>query len=389
MRVLHVISSLDPKLGGPAKVVSEVFDLLPKYGVDVTIASSCSTGVSIGSSSKYRKDIELFNTLKTGFSFGDRFALSFDYLRWLVKNVSEFDVIHFHGLFDSFAEFGMLICRQRGVPYVSSPWGLLGTWALQQSKWRKTIFRGVLTNQNLRDATLIQFSTERELAEAGRERVPVQRSFVLPAGIHPDDFSGAVQDYFWQQIFGANRNRKRLLFLSRLHPKKNLLQFLRVLILLKTELDFIVAGTGESQYESECRQLVSASGYDHCVKFVGHVTGMDKKSLLKHADIFVLPSLSESQGIAVLEAVVSGCYPLVGKDVAMADVLSEHGYGRIHDYSDDSIATALRGALSEAESLANREHFAGLFLRRYSWNVILPKQVDYYRLATSSRICSS
>ena len=76
------------------------------------------------------------------------------------------------------------------------------------------------------------------------------------------------------------------------------------------QIEYLVAGSGEM--ETELKALAEALGIAEHVRFLGHVS--DIPSLLKEADIFLIPSLWEGFGLAAVEAMNAGL-PVIASDV--------------------------------------------------------------------------
>src|SRR5262249_48685326 len=105
------------------------------------------------------------------------------------------------------------------------------------------------------------------------------------------------------------QGRKILLYLGRLHPKKNLANLIRA---WKQSLNshpsaredwaLAVAGWDQAGYERELKRLNNDYGLAASVRFLGPLFGQEKDAAYRACDAFVLPSLSEVLSVAVLEA---------------------------------------------------------------------------------------
>ena len=127
---------------------------------------------------------------------------------------------------------------------------------------------------------------------------------VVPNGVDPpsDIRPGPPA---WADL--AGQDRKILLFLGRLHPKKgldNLLGAWRDVRAAASARDWVlvIAGWGEEAYQQRLRHIADAHAFGDLLRFVGPQFGHDKAASLACADAFVLPSLSEGLPVAVLEA---------------------------------------------------------------------------------------
>lgn len=100
-------------------------------------------------------------------------------------------------------------------------------------------------------------------------------------------------------------DKLRLLFMSRLHPKKGLPMLLEA---MGKGMELTVVGDGEAEYVSELKQkadtLSQQNGYE--CHFPGAVYGEARWQLFADTDLFVLPTYSENFGLCVAEALATG-----------------------------------------------------------------------------------
>jgi poly(glycerol-phosphate) alpha-glucosyltransferase len=104
-------------------------------------------------------------------------------------------------------------------------------------------------------------------------------------------------------------NRKTLLYLGRLHPKKNISNLIRawneIFKSQRGDADrwvLAIAGWDQGGYEAQLRQLTTDLGLLSSVIFLGPQFGAEKSECYRACDAFILPSLSEGLPMAVLEA---------------------------------------------------------------------------------------
>lgn len=101
----------------------------------------------------------------------------------------------------------------------------------------------------------------------------------------------------------------KLLFLSRIHPKKGLETLIDAVAHLARRTRAVathltVCGAGEPGYVNALKARAHANGLGEQITFAGHVDGAAKEAAFAQADVFVLPSHSENFGLVVAEALV-------------------------------------------------------------------------------------
>ena len=170
---------------------------------------------------------------------------------------------------------------------------------------KKRVAAWLFENRNLSQAACLHALCEAE-ARSYRDfglRNPI---CIIPNGVDVPEVGQKgpeARRQPWEDF--VKPGRKRLLFLSRIHPKKGLVNLLRAwkgISPLFNDWCLMVAGPDEVGHEAQLRSLCASLGIDDSVYFIGQAYGEDKRALLAAADAFVLPSFSEGISMAVLEA---------------------------------------------------------------------------------------
>lgn len=165
----------------------------------------------------------------------------------------------------------------------------------------------------------------------------------------------------------------RILYLSALLQSKGLLVLLEALPKLlqyRKDVRCIVAGGWGKDSEVVRRrsaEMLSNGHLEEFVSMVGPVEGADKLSLLGSANLFVFPTLADSYGIVLLEAMRAGL-PIVATRVgAIPEILIEGTNGLLceagnpEDLAEKILFLMERPALRRQMSKNNRERFAKVF----------------------------
>ena len=106
-----------------------------------------------------------------------------------------------------------------------------------------------------------------------------------------------------------------------------------------------IAGPDEAGHRKQVESAVSAAGLGEVVSFTGPLEPQMKKSAFFDADLFVLPTHSESFGMVVAEALAHGL-PVLTTTAAPWSILRERGCGWWVDATVDGIAEGFRQATS-------------------------------------------
>jgi glycosyltransferase involved in cell wall biosynthesis len=275
-----------------------------------------------------------------------KYAASYPLLRWLRRHVSDYDIVHTHGLF-SFAPLAAAWhARSSGVPYIMRPAGVLDTWGMKnKSRIIKATSVRMVEGPLLRSAAAVHFMTRLEQTRASELPLSIC-PVVLPLGFEFD--TSAVEDR--SGIDDVNIGAKRaILYLARIHPIKCVDTLLRAFASLpeRTSTVLVIAGDGDPQLVGSLKRLSQELGLEDQVQWVGFATGARKRSLLSLATLFVLPSASENFGVAVVEAMNAGLPVVVTRGCGLAEFVSRARAGLVTDGSVESLRAALSQMLAD------------------------------------------
>ena len=217
------------------------------------------------------------------------------------------DLVHAHGLWMYPSIASMLWARRQRRPYIVSPHGMLDSWALGQSRWKKRIAGALFENRHLEGAACLHALSQ---AEANSIRAYGLRNpiSVIPNGVHLPARPAPARPPWSEAVDPA---APVLLYLGRLHPKKGLTELLLAWSQFRLQpaarhWRLVIAGWDEGEHGAWLRSLSRTLGVENTVVFTGPQFGADKAASFARASAFILPSQSEGLPMAVLEAWASG-----------------------------------------------------------------------------------
>jgi glycosyltransferase involved in cell wall biosynthesis len=347
LRVLHVIPSVSKGSGGPSKAIGQMERALAERGVDVVTATTDDDGD--GARMATPLGVPLAHNGATRVYFSRQtvpYKVSLPLLAWLRREVPRFDVVHVHALFSFAPVAAAMVARSAGVPYIIRPLGVLNRYGMVERRSRlKALSVRLLEGRLLRDAAFVHFTAEQEQHEAGALGVPL-RGRVVPLGI--ESMPAASPDLFQEAFPGLGK--PRLLFMSRIDPKKNIEALLEALASCRNaipDISLVICGDGDRGYLAGLKSLAAALGVADCVTWASHVDGPMKASAFAAADLFVLPSFSENFGIAAVEALSAGLPCILGEGVALAGDIAAADAGISVPPTGEAVARAITKAMSD------------------------------------------
>jgi glycosyltransferase involved in cell wall biosynthesis len=177
-----------------------------------------------------------------------------------------------------------------------------------------------------------------------------------------------------------------VLFVSSLWPYKNCDGLLRAWALARSELggrQLAIVGPGrDEKYAASLHSLAAELGISEDVVFTGGVPLEETVQFYRAADVFVYPSLNETFGLPILEAMACGC-PVVTSDTsAMPETAG--GAAVLCDPKDP---TSIARAVVEAAG-SRRDTLRDMGLRRagqFTWGATAASTLDVYREVAERR----
>ncbi|MGB3292108.1 MAG: glycosyltransferase [Phormidesmis sp.] len=396
MKILHVIPSLSPGLGGPAQVALNLVNALNQLGIDAEIATTNHGMSALPDVHTHRRINYLYDTdnnlsapvhfLPYTYPPLKEFIFSKALTRWLWSNLPTYDLVDNHYLFSYPPTCAAAVARRKGIPYTVRTMGQLTPWALAQSATKKKIFSLLFEQRNLKKAAAIH-CTSLEEAENVREFGIFTSTVTLPLGVIPPQSIPNAREKL-HTTYQISQDVPVLLFLSRLHHKKQPELLLKTAkqIIEKRPCHIILAGTGDPQYCQHLKTLTRDLGLSASVSFAGFVTGYDKNLLLQGSDAFVLPSHSENFGIAVAEALVSGLPTIITPGIQISSEIKAAHAGIITEPDVASLTASIEKILNN-HSLCEQLRKNGLTLahERYSWQAIAKSLATVYENIITER----
>jgi len=182
---------------------------------------------------------------------------------------------------------------------------------------------------------------------------------------------------------GPGGIEKILLYVGRIEPVKGLMTVIHALSMLKhknpglySQLKLMVIGGGQIQDLRQNREYhrIKQSARDENIDEKVVFLGSKKQSELKHyystADVLLVPSLYESFGLVVIEALASGTPVLVSRIGDMPMIVRDGQNGlTFHPNDPASLASSLEEFFSRQKNLWDEQRISQQATRKFSWEI--------------------
>ena len=372
MKILIISSYFGEVIGGALNFIKELSKELTSRGHQVNLLLD----------DRYKKlfsdkefDIIWFSSVKI-----TAYSPSLSFLRIISK--IEADVIHLHGYKSFQTDFAALIGYLRKIPIILTPHGsLLGYEYLYDSYASKLPYRihDVLT---LKIPTKISkniiATSQSEFQDCKKYGISENKIKLIPLSFSPPSNLNLEKKEIG----------KRLLFVGRIVPLKNLDVLLKAVKIIKKsipEIELIIVGDeisgrlqGDIGYKEKMILLTRSLDIKENVKFEGWKVSKELWDIYQKADLFVLASTYENFGLPLLEAAYFGL-PLVSTDVGVAkQIISENRGGLITKLDSNEFATEIIKLLKDETKYSLASKYVREKIEKFSIKTVADKYEEVF-----------
>jgi glycosyltransferase involved in cell wall biosynthesis len=259
------------------------------------------------------------------------------------------------------------LAQELGIKVILSPHGMLEPWILAQNPLKKKLGLFLYQKKAIQRALCLHATAQMEAdnIRALSFKTPI---YIIPNGIDLQDVK-ELKEYY---------GTKKMVFLSRIHPKKGIELLLEAWRNCNTDgWTLEIAGNGDENYIEKLIQ--SAQDFEN-VNFVGAKYGEDKWDFLRSADVMVLPTHSENFGIVIAEALAVGV-PVITTQGTPWEDLETYNCGWWINLSVENlqktIETATHSSAKVLEEMGNQGR--KLVTEKYEIKVVTNEIIELYQ----------
>ena len=192
------------------------------------------------------------------------------------------------------------------------------------------------------------------------------KSIVIPNGVDPTYINNSCGDSY-------NVDEIRLIYVGDFSKNKNLLRVLHALdeLIKITDVNFTVIGGGRTNVVKQCKKR-------KYVRFLGRIDNKDliSKELCQH-NIFIMPSIYETFGLAYVEALFHGLPVICSKGQGIDGFF--HSKDMVVTVNPKSVESIKKAIISLYDTISNykeRPTYSGLNI--FFWDKIALQYVELY-----------
>lgn len=310
MKLLRIISTMDPAYGGPCQGIRNSIPAMEKIGVKNEVLTFDK-----------EEDTSRYNDPFIIHAIGPKkgpYAYCKNLEKWLLTNYHRFDAIIIHGLW-LYNSYGTYTTWKKikkkdlakSPALFVMPHGMLDPY-FQKAKGRRIkalrnwFFWHIIEKKVINGVDGVLFTCEQELILAREPFSPYYPKAELNVGYGIQAPPQYDEDFYLDFVTTCPeiKDKPYWLFLSRIHPKKGVDLLVKAYIQLKdinpNIPDLVIAGPGLDTTFGTV--LLKNTEKISTIHFPGMLTGNAKWGAFYCSEAFILPSHQENFGIAVVEA---------------------------------------------------------------------------------------
>ncbi len=313
-KILHIIGSVNLSQGGPIHGIINLNYLYKKEGKELDIL--CFE--SFSNHSDLFNDINIIK-LKSFKLFN--YHYSSELHDWLKENAHNYSRIIINGIWQ-YSSYGSYRCLNKlKIGYEIFTHGMLDPWSIRNNLFKrikKTIYFYFFEYFVLKNAKYVCFTSAEEKRLALNSFLGIKlKAKLVNYGI-PAPILAWKNSSLFVKKYPLIKNKKVILFLSRVHPKKGLNLLITAFAILykdKKDIILVVAGSGDISYMNSLIKLSKNLGISNKIIWTGMLVGELKWSAFNSSNIFCLPSHQENFGIVIPEALSTGLPVIISNKV--------------------------------------------------------------------------
>jgi glycosyltransferase involved in cell wall biosynthesis len=302
-----------------------------------------------------------------------------DLWRWLEDTDEPFDLVAGMGIcFEPLLEAGLRFAKRRGIPFVAYPLTHLGAGLRPGADALSRFYTMRHQVALLRASRAAVMQTPAEQAFYRAQGVPAERLIVGGPGVTPAHVLGGDAARFRQRHAIGGLLVASLSAMCYDKGTVHLVEAVRRLWQAGQAVDLALAGAITQPFRAYLTRLPPDDRAR--LHVLGAVDDAEKRDLLAAADVFAMPSRTDSFGIVYLEAWLYR-KPVIGaRTWGVMDVIEDGRDGLLVPFGD---VPALTSALSDLLSDAARRAAMGAWgeekvYRMYTWDIQYPRVRDLY-----------
>jgi glycosyltransferase involved in cell wall biosynthesis len=303
----------------------------------------------------------------------------------LVTKIKKYnlDIIHSHTpVLGPWAEF---VSLRLGIPHVHTYHTMIDEYVAIYvpgvKKWNKKVMSRITKTFLNRTDYVVAPSQKvcKSLKKLG-VTTPIE---IIPTGVQLEEFTDIPAGKF-RAAHKIKADVPIVLYIGRVAEEKNLNQLLKAFPLIKKKRpDAVLVIGGDGPYLDELKKQAQKLKIADSTIFAGYLKRDGVAELMRDSSVFVFPSLSDTQGLVLLEAAAAGL-PLVACEGDIAPYLEPGRNGLLSKNSPKDLSTKVDDILKDPAICARMGRSSLVIARDYTAEKQADKMLNLYKRLTLS-----
>ena len=362
MKVLHIIPYIGDEASGPANCIPPLCTSLQNKGCEIILRTLNPL------------PDKKFNFSCKGFERSNfphpSFGRSPGMFSKLNHEAPSLDLVHNHSLWMAPNIYAGLISKKFDIPLVCTPHGTMSKTALKRSVWKKKLALILGQKMTLENTSCFHATAQHEVQDI-KAYCPNKSVSKISNGIDIP-----------QLTTFARVNRRKLLFLGRIHPIKGIENLIGAWSQLEDKYpkwDLDIVGIGDVTYKTTLLKQIKSLNLNR-VKIQDPVFGEAKNVVYQKADLYVLPSYSENFGMTVAESLANATPVITTSETPWHD-LEKYECGWCIPVGIEILTSTLENAFEKTPNeLAHMGNRGRAWMQKdFSWDSIAKEMIATYQ----------
>jgi len=236
-------------------------------------------------------------------------------LTWLkmekIINSLNFDMIYLNSFFSyKYSFMPVMLRRMKRIPktpIVIAPRGEFSPGALKLKNEKKKIYIFFTKILGVYNDILWHGTTE-------TEKYHIKQIFNTSKIIIANNLTEDYSMLNYKKKIEKKKGKLKIVFVSRIHPKKNLTKSIELLNKINGEIEFNIYGPIEDEgYWMRCKKMIQELPQNIKVVYRGILSHAQVREVFMEHHVFLFPTLGENYGHVISEALIGGC-PVIVSD---------------------------------------------------------------------------
>lgn len=261
------------------------------------------------------------------------------------------NVIYQNGFFNyKILKESLKISSKSNLPLIIAPRGELNKNAFAIKKWKKEPYASLFKYLLFRNKNTYFHSTSLEESKAIEKKLNIENEKIYQLENIP-----TLNDANLLSNNEKNKGKIKIIFLSRIQVKKNLLYAIKIVNEIESiQIEFDIYGPIENhEYWNDCKKAMDSAKKNISFKYCGVVERDRIFDVFSNYDIFFFPTLSENYGHVIVEALSAACPILISDQTPWTDI-NDFGGGYAIDLNNKNL---FEKKLLDIANLNNEEHY--------------------------------